>query len=233
MNRLENPLDAVLHLLDRQLVDADGRLLGKVDEVELTEWPWPDGKLAVTALLTGPEVLVPRFGGGRGGALHRLWRALAPERSGRDKAWRIPLSQVDELTSEVRLRHSRDGLLEPEDDPPPGARRHRLDDLLRLRVEGPDGALLGHVLDVRLEPLRDAPERTLEVTGLVVGRGRPGSMLGYDRGAATGPWPVAKLVCLLHRHSGRLDWGDVTGIDWLGGAISARHGLRPLGQGVE
>lgn len=229
MNRLENPLDAVLHLLDRQLVDADGRLLGKVDEVELTEWPWPDGRLAVTALLAGPEVLVPRFGGGQDGALHRLWRALAPERSGRKKAWRIPLSHVEELTSEVRLRHSRDGLLEPEGDPPAGARRHRLDDLLRLRVEGPGGERLGRVLDVRLEPLRDAPERTLEVTGLVVGRGRPGSLLGYDRGAATGPWLVAKVIGLLHRHSGRLDWGDVTGVDWLGGAISTRHGLRPLG----
>lgn len=34
---LEQGLDAALHLLDRQVLDADGGLACKVDDVELTE----------------------------------------------------------------------------------------------------------------------------------------------------------------------------------------------------
>ena len=36
MDRLSGSLDAVLHLLDRQVIDADGLLVCKVDDVELT-----------------------------------------------------------------------------------------------------------------------------------------------------------------------------------------------------
>ena len=50
-DRLSGSLDAVLHLLDRQVVDADDRLVCKVDDVELTEYD--DGVLGVTGLLSG------------------------------------------------------------------------------------------------------------------------------------------------------------------------------------
>ncbi|RYP81583.1 hypothetical protein EKO23_23375 [Nocardioides guangzhouensis] len=126
-DRLRSPLDAVLHLLDRQIVDRDERLVGKVDDVELSEEA--DGTLRVSGLLLGTAALLPRFGSGRSGP------------------W----------------------LLEP-------------------------SAGLRH-------------ERVVAVA-LVVGRGRPRSMLGYDRRAATGPLPVAWLVRRLHR----LD--RVTRIDW-------------------
>ena len=48
-DRLAGSLDAVLHLLDRQVVDVDGRMVCKVDDLELTEFD--DGVLGVTALL--------------------------------------------------------------------------------------------------------------------------------------------------------------------------------------
>ena len=67
-NRLTGAIDGVLHLLDRQLIDCDGRFLGKVDDVELT----PDqttGRLVITALLTGPAALLDRFGGRLGRVL--------------------------------------------------------------------------------------------------------------------------------------------------------------------
>ena len=54
-------IDAVLHLLDRQVVDRDGLMVCKVDDVELTLTP--DGRWEVTGLLAGPPALVPRFGG--------------------------------------------------------------------------------------------------------------------------------------------------------------------------
>ncbi len=59
-NRLTGSLDAVLHLLDRQVVDVEGLLVCKVDDVELTELD--DGVLGVTALLAGPAALTPRYG---------------------------------------------------------------------------------------------------------------------------------------------------------------------------
>ena len=46
--------DAALHLLDRQLLDPDGELVGKVDDLELSE---QDGDLVVSAILTGPAAL--------------------------------------------------------------------------------------------------------------------------------------------------------------------------------
>src|SRR4029450_8950181 len=46
-------LEAGLHLLDRQLIDADGRLAGKVDDLEL-EFPEGGGPPVVTAILVGP-----------------------------------------------------------------------------------------------------------------------------------------------------------------------------------
>ena len=36
-------LDLNLHLLDRQIVDRDGHLVGKVDDLELTRAPTPVG----------------------------------------------------------------------------------------------------------------------------------------------------------------------------------------------
>ncbi|MTD53368.1 PRC-barrel domain-containing protein [Amycolatopsis pithecellobii] len=49
------------HLLDRQIVDIDGRMIGKVDDVELE--PTGDGHYRVVALLTGGRVLAERVGG--------------------------------------------------------------------------------------------------------------------------------------------------------------------------
>jgi hypothetical protein len=57
-------LEAGLHLLDRQLIDADGRLAGKVDDLEL-EIPSGGGPPVVTAILSGPGALSRRLVGTR------------------------------------------------------------------------------------------------------------------------------------------------------------------------
>jgi len=57
-------LSAALHLLDRQLVDPDGMMAGKVDDVQLT---FSDGgPPIVTEILAGPGALARRIGGGLG-----------------------------------------------------------------------------------------------------------------------------------------------------------------------
>ena len=51
MNRLESPLDGLLHLMDRQVLDDEGLLVCKCDDLEMEERE--DGTLVVTALLVG------------------------------------------------------------------------------------------------------------------------------------------------------------------------------------
>ncbi len=48
-----------LHLLDRQVVDREGRLICKVDDLELT--PADAGRPHVTAILVGPRAVGPRL----------------------------------------------------------------------------------------------------------------------------------------------------------------------------
>ena len=92
-------LDAALNLLDRQIIDPDGRLLGNVDDLELTERD--DGRLVVTALLTGPGVLGPRLGGRLGHWTVVVWRRLRAEAD--PKPGRIDAADISSIDSAVHL----------------------------------------------------------------------------------------------------------------------------------
>lgn len=98
--------DAALHLLDRQLVDPDGRMVAKVDDLELTVTD--DGRLTLSAILTGPGSLGPRFGGRFGHWVVAIWRRLHPAESPR--LGRIAISDVVRIDSAVHLARRRDEL---------------------------------------------------------------------------------------------------------------------------
>src|SRR4051794_2131605 len=139
-DRLSGGLDAVLHLLDRQVVDADDLMVCNVDDLELTVFD--DGVLGVTGLLTGAAAVAPRFGDqGWGRVLHDYWRRLGPARSDWDDPYRIALELVDRLDSGVHLKVGREGALVRQ-----GQRTRRLNDLLQMPVQGLDGVRLGRVL---------------------------------------------------------------------------------------
>ncbi|MDQ4055396.1 MAG: hypothetical protein M3237_22265 [Actinomycetota bacterium] len=218
MNRLDGALDAVLHLLDRQVMDKDGLAVCKVDDVELTEDE--AGRLAVTGLLAGPAALVPRYGGHVGGVLRRQWRRLGVQQGDRDAPWRIDLDHVERLGSAVELGVERKGLLTRQGPAPAGLVQRRLGELLQMEVRGPEASRLGGVIDVRLEHQRQDPGDQLLVVGLLVGRGRPGSMLGYDRRGDQGPWLVNRVVRWLHRHAGYVGWAYVVDVDWEAAVIT-------------
>jgi sporulation protein YlmC with PRC-barrel domain len=213
MDRLDATLDGVLHLLDRQVVDKDGLAVCKVDDVELREDD-ESGRLAVTGLLAGPAALVPRYGGHLDSALRRQWRRLGIEQSGRDAPWRIDLDDVERLGSAVELSAPRKGLLTRQGPAPAGLTQRRLDELLQMEVRDSHGTALGRIIDVRLENHRREPGGRLLVVGLLVGRGRPGSMLGYDRRGDQGPWLINRVVRRLHRHTGYISWEYVLQVDW-------------------
>jgi sporulation protein YlmC with PRC-barrel domain len=236
--------DAALDLLDRQLVDVDGRPMGKVDDLELV--PAADGRLHVTALLTGPGALGPRLGGRLGEWTVATWRRLRADSGSRPA--RVPFGEVTDITAAVHLGRRDDGgtqglerwLLEhvvrrlpgadAADEPhraadaPGGDGRqeapaddaHRLGELLGAPVVGADGASLGHVNDVRLGP---APGVTgvrapLRTEGLIVSDRHAGSLLGYDRYRDQGPALVRAVVRRLHRDARYVPWEGVRRIDW-------------------
>jgi hypothetical protein len=91
--------DAVLHLLDRQIIDPDGRLVANADDLELS--PRADGRLAVTALLTGPGALGPRLGGRIGSWTVAIWRRLRPDPD--PAPGRIPITDLTHIDNALHI----------------------------------------------------------------------------------------------------------------------------------
>ena len=84
--------------------------------------------------------------------------------------------------------------------------------------------LLGHRYRFRGE----GATMRLVAQGLVLGRGRPGSYLGYDRDGKQGPWLLNRLVRRIHRHSGYVPMTDVVRVDWEGRRVEVNGSLQPL-----
>ena len=101
----------VLDLLDDQVVDVDGLLVGRVDDVEI-DLAAPDGP-QVVGLLVGAEALAPRIGGLTGSLIRAVAAGLRPgsgtpptgpgaaDRSGPPV---LPASLITDLRPLVRLR---------------------------------------------------------------------------------------------------------------------------------
>ena len=99
-------LDAALRLLDRQILDVDGMLAGKVDDLELT---FPEhGPPYVSAILAGPGSLSRRVGGRLGASIEALHRRLHPsEHPGpASVSWGV----VQEVGSSIQLAVPKDAL---------------------------------------------------------------------------------------------------------------------------
>ena len=96
--------DLALHLLDRQVLDTDGRAVGKVDDVEL-HVPDDGSPPYVAALLTGPQALGPRLRGLTGRWLVFLSQVLA--RDGREEPGRIGCELITDMAAAVTVARSR------------------------------------------------------------------------------------------------------------------------------
>jgi sporulation protein YlmC with PRC-barrel domain len=100
-------LYAGLDLLDRQIVDSDGRMAGKVDDLELEE-PEDGGLPVVVAILSGPGALAGQLGGRMG-----RWLASVQERLHHREApgpARVPFSIVKRIEDHVEVSVSREQL---------------------------------------------------------------------------------------------------------------------------
>jgi hypothetical protein len=96
-------LDLNLHLLDRQVVDRDAKLVCKVDDLEFERGS--DGALYVVAILVGPRALAARLRGRIG-----TWVASIAGRIAEAEVPRIDMSLVSDIDSEIKLGASRDEL---------------------------------------------------------------------------------------------------------------------------
>lgn len=96
--------DLALHLLDRQVVDTDGRAVCKVDDLEFTV---PDDGSApyVSAILCGPAALGPRLGGLLGHWLVASTHGLG--RSENDRLGRIGMELVTDIGTAITVGRSR------------------------------------------------------------------------------------------------------------------------------
>jgi hypothetical protein len=99
---------AVLELLDRQLVDRNGRLAGKVDDVEFELSDDPHGLPRVAALLAGLGALANHIGGDTGGALAAAERRVAKRRDRHPS--RVDIAIVTEIRSAIELDADREDL---------------------------------------------------------------------------------------------------------------------------
>lgn len=216
-NRLDSgALDAALHLLDRQVTDKDGLLVCKVDDLEVSFYA--DGSPpAVTRILTGAAALVPRMSSRTGHLLRERWTSLGIQYADRDVPLAIDLHLVGHVGSDIRLKVGRDGLLDRQPPATEGTTLRRMGELLGMRVSSGHPELRGVLLDVRLESTADR----FVFRHLVVGPGRPGSLLGYDRGDFNGPWLVAAAVKRMHRHVRLASCAAIeeADIDWDRGVI--------------
>lgn len=99
-------LDLQLHLLDRQVIDAEGRLVCKVDDLELDVDE--TGRPYVTAILVGPRALGPRLGGRLGRWVTAIARRLCDGHS--ELPPRIDFAQVSDIGSAITLARTHDEL---------------------------------------------------------------------------------------------------------------------------
>ncbi|GAA4896259.1 hypothetical protein ACFPM3_15910 [Streptomyces coeruleoprunus] len=91
-------LDVGLDLLDRQLLDRAGTLLGKVDDLRFDD-PGDGRPPELAALLVGQRA----FGQRLGGPLGRWWTAVAERLAGGATPAEVPLALVREYGPAVRL----------------------------------------------------------------------------------------------------------------------------------
>jgi len=106
-------LDAGLQLLDRQIVDVDGRMAGKVDDLVLEFSDEPNTPPNVVAILVGPGALAPRIGGRLGASIAAVYGRLAEEPHPNE----ISFGVVKRIDNHVEVVLPRDelGIMGPED----------------------------------------------------------------------------------------------------------------------
>jgi sporulation protein YlmC with PRC-barrel domain len=93
-------IDLHLHVLDRQVIDRDGKFVCKVDDLDLEEGG--AGNLFVSGIVVGPRGVGPRFGGRLGRWITSIAGRIA---TGPPRA--ISMSDVAAIGNAIELSRAR------------------------------------------------------------------------------------------------------------------------------
>ena len=104
-NLPDGELRAGLHLLDHQIIDADGCMAGNVDDLDLEADPG-GAPPVVTAILSGAGALSHHLGGRLGRGIEALDERLTAE----GVPSRVPFAVVADIGSHVRVTVPREQL---------------------------------------------------------------------------------------------------------------------------
>jgi hypothetical protein len=210
-------LHAMRDLVDRQIVDVDELLAGKVDDLLLE---CGDDATRVAGLLTGAGALAPRIGGRLGAGFEDLVRrfsapqwepqCLSPDRFRRTHsgiALTVPREYARGTAPRAPVhRRSPCGPIAALDD-------LRLSDLIGSEVFDSDGAAVGAVGDARLLLAGPAVgEVGVEMTldALLVGLGSVGERLGFPlRRGPRRPLVLHRAFRTVASHARDVPWASV------------------------
>ena len=106
MSRSDTSFDLNLRLLDHQVVDPDGDLVCKVDDIEFEQGR--DGSWHVSALLSGPQALGRRLPGRLGQWVMAVGRRMSVH--GDTEPRTIPFERVTTIGSSIVVDRARDRL---------------------------------------------------------------------------------------------------------------------------
>lgn len=145
----------------------------------------------------------------------------------------VGFAEVSEIGSEVKLRESREGSSTTARTTTPGSVTAWascspcVSTCRGRRASGHTPA----VLDARIGPRPSGGGSP--VVALIIGRGRPGSLMGYERSEERGPWLVAQAMRWLHRRARLVRLGADVELDWTEGVvrIGPDADVRPFGSG--
>jgi sporulation protein YlmC with PRC-barrel domain len=93
-------LHANLELLDRQVVTLEGRMVGKIDDLEIDVTADPP---VVGAILMGPQAWGPRFPGLFGRFVVSLHKRMHEDPD--PQPYRIPASHITDISTAVEVAH--------------------------------------------------------------------------------------------------------------------------------
>jgi sporulation protein YlmC with PRC-barrel domain len=91
-------MDIVRDVLDKAVVDRNGREMGRVDAILIEQ---DQGPPRISALLIGPSALGARLHPAVGRVVHRIERRLGIDR---DRPSRIGVGEVDRIDRKIHLR---------------------------------------------------------------------------------------------------------------------------------
>jgi hypothetical protein len=110
---MEDKIDLGLELLDRQLLDSEGKPCGNVDDLEFEVGA--SGLPVLTNILVGPGALGPAIGGWPGRVITAVWRRLHPDKN--PAPLRVSWADVERIDYAIHLTVQREeaGLTRSED----------------------------------------------------------------------------------------------------------------------